>query len=73
MDVYAIGSKSGLSITKGLKYCFHECGSPINICSDNVQEEFMGSVHKILCTYEVVSNKSEAHKQNHNHAEWRIK
>ena len=61
-DVYAIGSKSVLNIAKVLQYRFCKRGIPINIWSNNSQEEFMGSVHKLLRAYGVGSKKSEAHK-----------
>ena len=47
-DVNAMGSKSGLNIFKVLKDRFRKRGVPINIWSDNAQEESMGSVHKLL-------------------------
>ena len=37
-DVYAIGSNSGLNISKVLLDCFRERGIPINIWSNNSQE-----------------------------------
>ena len=39
-------------------------GIPINIWSDNSQEEFMGSVLKLLHAYGVGSKEYEAQKQN---------
>ena len=65
-DIYAIGSKSGLKIAKVIQDRFHECGITINICSNNAQEDFTGSVRKLLHAYGVGSNKYEAHKQNRN-------
>ena len=47
-DVYVIVSNSGLNISKVIKYCFRNHGITINIWSDNVQEDFMGSVRKLL-------------------------
>ena len=38
MDVYAIGFKSGLNISKVLQDRFHKLGININICSRNAQE-----------------------------------
>ena len=48
------------------KTAFTKRGIPITILSDNVQEEFMGSVHKLLHAYGVGSNQSEYQKENHN-------
>ena len=61
-DIYAIGSNKGLNIAKVLQDFFYERGVPINIWYYNSQEEFMGSVRKLLCAYGVCSNKYEAHK-----------
>ena len=52
-DVYDIGSKSGVNIGKVFQDRFCECGTPINIWSDNAQTYFMGSVHKLLHAYGV--------------------
>ena len=41
-DVYSIGSNSYLNIYKVLQDRFRKRGIPINIWSDNSQEEFMG-------------------------------
>ena len=71
-NIYEIGSKSGLNISKVLQDCFQECVIPINIWSDNVQGEFMGSVCKLFHTYGVGSKQSDDHKQNQNPAEHRI-
>ena len=71
-DVYAIWSKSGLNISKFLQDRLRERGIPINIWSDNAQEEFMGILLKLLCAYGVGSNQSEAQKQNHNPDEYHI-
>ena len=71
-DGYCIRSKSGLDISKVLQCRFHNHGIPINIWSDNTQEEFMGSVRKLLRAYVVGSKQYEAHKQNQNPDERRI-
>ena len=70
--IYTIGSNSGLNITKVLQDHFHKSDIPINIWSDNAHKEFMGSVSKLLCAYELESNQSEAHKKNQNPDERRI-
>ena len=72
-DVYAIWSKSGLNIAKVLQDCFHKRGIPINIWSNNVKEELTGSVHKLLRAHGLGIKQYEAHKQNQNPAERRIK
>lgn len=69
---YAIGSKSGLNIAKFLQDGFWERGIPINICYDNAQEEFVGSVINILHAYGLGSNQYKAHKNNHNPAKRHI-
>ena len=71
-DVYAIGSKSGLNIANFSQDRFRERGIPIKIWSDNAQEEFMGSVRKLLRAYRVGIKQSEAHKHNQNPYELRI-
>ena len=72
MDVYYIVSKWGMNISKFLQYRFYECGISITIFSDNAQEEFIRSVHKLIRAYGVEVKQSEAHKQNQNPAERRI-
>ena len=72
VGVYTMLSKSGPKIAKVLQDRFYECGIPINIWSNNAQEEFMGSVRKLIRAYGVVSNQYEAHKQKQNPAERRI-
>ena len=59
-DVYAIEPKSGLNIVKALQDRFRKRGIPIDICSNNAQEYFMGSVWKLLHNYGVGSKQSEA-------------
>ena len=61
-DIYDVGSNSGLNIAIFLQYRFHKRGIPINIWSDDAQEEFMVSLKKLLRTNGVGSNKFEAHK-----------
>ena len=70
--VYTIGPKSGLSISKVLQNFFRKRDIPINIWSDNSQEEFMWSGHNIIQAYGVGINKYKAHKHNHNPSKHRI-
>ena len=71
-DVYAIGSKSGIKSSEVFQDRFCECGIPINIWSDNAQEEFMGSVRKLLRTHGEGSKQFESHKHNQKPAKRRI-
>ena len=64
MDVYAIVSKSGVNIAKVFQDRFYKCGIPIKIWSNNSQEDFMGIGQKLIRSYGVGSEQSEAHKQN---------
>ena len=57
-NIYAIGSNSGLNIYKVLQDRFCKHGILINIWYDNAQEEFMGSLRKIICAYGVGIKKS---------------
>ena len=57
---------------KFLQDGFHERVSPINIWFNNAQEDFVGSVLKLLCAYGVGRRQYEFHKQNHNPAERRV-
>ena len=66
VDFYTIGSKAGLNIAKVTQDHFCKRGIPVNFWYNNAQEQFMGSVNKVLCTYGLGSKQSESHKQNQN-------